>query len=555
MDHPDDIVRDVRWLTHTIMISFIVFIVICIGILAAVPPVSRDALTHHLAIPKLYLANGGIYEIPDAIASYFPMNIDLLYMIPLMIGNDIGAKYIHFGFALLTAALLYVYLSRRLGALYGTIGILLFLSLPIIVKLSISVYVDLALIFFSFAAQLSLLKWKTSGYRIRFLVISAVLCGAAMGTKYNGIVVCILLVFSTGYIYAQSSPAKDSQTQPFKEMRNASLYCFLYLLIALVVFSPWVIRNCLWTGNPLYPLYDKLFNPSSPYIETSLNPFLIRKLVYQEEWLDILLVPLRIFFAGKDDVPALFDGRLNPYLLILAPIGMLFRGKVESRQVRLEKRIFTGFAILFVIIVYFTRDMRIRYISPAIPALVIISVYGIHNIINRINRLDNRLMKKAAVILCGVAGMICIVQNGSYLYAQFGIVKPIDYLSGKVDRQQYIEEFRPEYAVIRHINNNLPEKAKIFGLFVGNRRYYFDRATIIDHEKFKSIIKTSSTEDDIVNAFNTMHATHIIVGVDHFYKWISANFSESEKRRITIFFNQKVKMLISKNNYILYEIY
>ena len=44
------------------------FLVVLIGsiiILSSVPPISRDALTHHLAVPKLYLKHGGIYEIPE----------------------------------------------------------------------------------------------------------------------------------------------------------------------------------------------------------------------------------------------------------------------------------------------------------------------------------------------------------------------------------------------------------------------------------------------------------------------------------------------------------
>ena len=33
-------------------------------ILNLTPPISRDALIHHLAIPKLWLKHGGFYEIP-----------------------------------------------------------------------------------------------------------------------------------------------------------------------------------------------------------------------------------------------------------------------------------------------------------------------------------------------------------------------------------------------------------------------------------------------------------------------------------------------------------
>lgn len=40
--------------------------------LAYTPPFSRDALIHHLQLPKLYLLHGGIYEIPELVFSYYP---------------------------------------------------------------------------------------------------------------------------------------------------------------------------------------------------------------------------------------------------------------------------------------------------------------------------------------------------------------------------------------------------------------------------------------------------------------------------------------------------
>ncbi|MEE9118969.1 MAG: hypothetical protein V3U02_10310, partial [Calditrichia bacterium] len=120
------------------LIIFLLALISSIAILSYVPPVSKDALTHHLAVPKLYLNHGGIYEIPSLEFSYYPMNIDLLYMIPLYLGNDILAKYIHFTFALLTGWLIFDYLKRRINNLSALFGALLFLSIPIIVKLSVT---------------------------------------------------------------------------------------------------------------------------------------------------------------------------------------------------------------------------------------------------------------------------------------------------------------------------------------------------------------------------------------------------------------------------------
>ena len=88
-------------------------------LLASVPPVSRDALTHHLAVPRLWVENGGIYEIPHILFSYYPQLLDLLYTLPLLAGNDIAAKYIHMLFGLATALMIFLFVRRRIGAAWG----------------------------------------------------------------------------------------------------------------------------------------------------------------------------------------------------------------------------------------------------------------------------------------------------------------------------------------------------------------------------------------------------------------------------------------------------
>ena len=166
---------------QSVLLLLLIVLFFSIIMLASVPPVSRDALTHHLIIPKLYLQHGSIYEIPSIVFSYYPMNLDLLYMIPLYFGNDIAPKFLHFIFALLTAWLIFGYLRKRLDMGWALVGGIFFLSLPMIVKLSITVYVDLGLIFFSTASIMSLLKWIESRYQIKFLILSAACCGLALG--------------------------------------------------------------------------------------------------------------------------------------------------------------------------------------------------------------------------------------------------------------------------------------------------------------------------------------------------------------------------------------
>ena len=92
----------------------------------------------------------------------------MLYLGPLLIGQDQLAKVIHFFFALGTAYLVYGYLKKRLSIEYGYVGVLFFLGTPIIVKLSTTVYVDLGLVFFSTASLLLIFRWLDD-QRVRWL--------------------------------------------------------------------------------------------------------------------------------------------------------------------------------------------------------------------------------------------------------------------------------------------------------------------------------------------------------------------------------------------------
>ncbi|TAJ79930.1 hypothetical protein EPO44_19030, partial [bacterium] len=63
-----------RWtLPLWLLILLILSVEVILGLL---PPTARDELTHHLAIPKLYVKAGRIYEIPFAPYSYYPMLLD-----------------------------------------------------------------------------------------------------------------------------------------------------------------------------------------------------------------------------------------------------------------------------------------------------------------------------------------------------------------------------------------------------------------------------------------------------------------------------------------------
>ncbi len=82
-----------------------------------------------------------------------------------------------------------------------------------------------------------LFRWMETGFRMKTIVFSAVFCGLAMGTKYNGLVSFFLLTLFVPFLYSRH----DFGKRP--------------------IFSSRMIRNYNWKNNPIYPLYDNWFNP------------------------------------------------------------------------------------------------------------------------------------------------------------------------------------------------------------------------------------------------------------------------------------------------------
>jgi hypothetical protein len=452
-------------------------VILSLVLLACTPPFDRDGLIHHLQIPKLYLQHGGIYEIPELVFSYYPMNLDLLYMGALWLGSDILPKYIHMAFALATAMLIFFHLKKRLPDTYAWLGAVFFLSIPVIVKLSITVYVDLGLVFFSTAALLLLFRWLETR-QLRHLLLAGFCCGLGIGTKYNGLLVLFILTVMVPVLFIRSQEQKEKSA--LLAMKAAMLFCCAALLAA----SPWLIRNAAWTGNPVYPLYSGFFNraaaPATEQADTGTKAakpegggvrgvFATRHVLYGENIWQLLLLPVRIFFhEAQDDDPRYFDGRLNPFLLLLPLTALLFL-KEADRPARLEQAAMAAFCLLYFLYAFNMEVLRIRYLVPMVPFLVILSMHGLHRL---------ELMAKTrnlAFAVWFIPVVFMLTWNGLYIRQQFEKNDPFSYLSGRLSRDEYLAKQIPEYPLLQHINSKLPESAKILCIFIGWRGYYINR--------------------------------------------------------------------------------
>jgi 4-amino-4-deoxy-L-arabinose transferase-like glycosyltransferase len=533
--------------------------------LASVPPVSRDALTHHLAVPKLWVEHGGIREIPEIAFSYYPQLVDILYTLPLIFGHDIAAKYIHLAFALLTALLIFLFVRRRLGAAWGALSGLLFLTVPVIMRLSVTVYVDLGLVFFMTGALFASVIWLEDPAKTRWLVIAALCGGLALSTKYNALLSFLVLSLLAPFFFLNSSENSDN------EQLNAVKFGVLLVSIAVLVFSPWLIRNYSLTGNPIYPLMPGLF-PVQEQVESQrpqsaedharlaiaesaknqpgpLGPLLTRRLVYEESLGYTLLIPLRIFFEGKDNEPKYFDGRLNPLLLIL-PLALLFMARREGFRYP-EVMFFASFSGLVILLTSMTTDMRIRWIAPIIPPLIVLATYALHVINVWLSK--NARPQVMANAATGALVALFLLPNFMYARDLYHEIDPLPYLTGKQDRDAYIRQHRPEYAAIDHANQVVPAGQKVLGLYLGNRRYYFSVDAILVNAVFTSIAENADSGQAIADQLTELGYSHIVVHNDLLQQWLETTDAATQAH-VNEFAGTRLRRLVLEGGYGLYEI-
>lgn len=490
-------------------------ITVYLAVLGCLPPLARDELLHHLAIPSIWLEHG-FKELPWAAFSYYPMNVDLLYLAPLALKADYLAHHIHLFLGLATAGLIWLSLrsQNRAAALWGA---LFFISLPAVQRLGISAYSDLGLCFFIAAALWMAFKWDGRSFN-RWFFGSAAALGLALGTKYNGL---LGLPFFAGAICWLAHRAGLSF---WAGLGRAFIYCGL----ALMIFGPWPAKNWLLTGNPLYPLYNNLFGlPALSNESLSLDLFTIRARLYRETPLEIFTAPLRAFFQGRDHDPKYFDGTLNGALILLPLIllpGAWKAGRLPERAAEAAKTgplLGAGLAIYWITAVFLTVDFRVRYMLPAVPPLVVLAALGL-----------NRLARRSRIIAV-LAGAAVLLPNFYYSLALWRELAPGAYLSGRENRDEFLARRLEYYPALAAINHNLSGQDRVLFLFAGSAGYYCQKPyyyhTMYNGEAVRPLLQPGATPEAVARELAARPTTYILLAKDRWRRYTEEIMTPAEK--------------------------
>ncbi|MCB0208394.1 MAG: hypothetical protein KDJ52_03665, partial [Anaerolineae bacterium] len=504
---------------HPLVTLYLTLIGLLALSIALLPPADWDGLFYHLTAPKLYLQAGRIVSGIDIPHFSFPSLMEMLFAWAMLLRSDIAAKLLHFSFGLLLAGLVYLTARRFLGQKSAWPAVVILASMPMLGTLAGWAYNDLALAFYQLASLYTVLcflqiadshqRSATNGqpsavtnYQLSFVILSAIFAGLAMGLKYTSfvtpVVVGLLLLRS-----ALGTPAHALRS-PLSALTPFLLFC----LVALLVASPWYLRNWVFTGNPVYPFLYGLFGGS--FWDN-----------FRAEWYaaagtgigwrpsTLLGLPWLLSLGVRD--ANYWDGRTGPLLLLFLPLVIgwtLFRR--GDRPAALNALVFyvaAHFAFWTLGVIWSKALWQSRLLLPGLVGLAPLAGW----VWSELPRLDlpqfsfSRFINIAVVLTLALT----IIDVGLLTMK----IDPLPYLVGLESRDRYLtRQLGAYYATMQQINTDLPPGATIVFLWEP-RSYYCQRDCRPDSilDEFPHLVDQYQSADAIARNWRQAGVTHVLI--------------------------------------------
>jgi len=332
---------------------------------AMLPPVDFDVRAYHLVGPKEFFNTGRITFLPHNVYTSFPFLTEMLCLLGMVLRNDwyrgaMAGQAVLAAFAPLTAVALYAAGRRWFSPRVGWMAAAIHLTTPWIYRISIIAYAEGGLTFYLFATLLAVaigieqFGQEKPAARRAFL-LAGLLAGSAMACKYTGLVQVVIPLGLA--VLAAPLAVRPLVRLPWSSAVPPVL-CFS-AGVALTI-GPWLLKNALETGNPVYPLAYSIFGGRD--WDADLNA----------KWKHAHSAPnyaISDVGAKVIDVTAKSDW-LSPLLYGLAPLSLLV-----TRHRRRIGALWLYAAFLFWAYWLFTHRID-RFWVPMIPVISLLAGIG-----------------------------------------------------------------------------------------------------------------------------------------------------------------------------------
>ncbi len=483
--------------------------------LAALPPISRDAMNHHLFLPSLWLEQGAVFRPSWAHFFSYPYLVETLYaLVGGTAGLRLGRLVSLSGLVAAAACAAKVAGGGRRGAM----AVLVLLSIPELLRNGSWAFSDTYLVLFSLLALRELVL--PDGERWRALLWAS----AAGCCKYNG----ALLVALVGAAILIRGGRRWTRREA--------------LLAAAAVAVPavtWMLPNIIQWGNPFYPRLAGVFGGVERSARAAGLMADYRAYTSAIHGVgDVLLLPLRISMGGEWDNPRLFDGSSGPLLLAGALLSLW---GARSRRTA----ILLPLAYLVAAQAVLGPVVRVRYLLPGLAMLSVSAGAGLWGLLRR---------GRTAAALTWVLVAICTGWSAMWLGHLYRAGRPWDYRGDG----EYLERVLPYYSFYRECDGVLEETDLTFLVNMGNRAYYFPSQVRFDPERFPmtflEMFWGGLDAGEAAAELRGMGVTHIALNMNYTVDNLMVELEAGRARECSKMFARWTEPLVTMGPYCLLEV-
>jgi hypothetical protein len=451
------------------------------AIASPAPPVAKDTLLYHFALPNAFVTQHSNAIVQGNIASYLALGAEMQYVWAMLLGNivnprvaEVSAGFI--GPLLLMQLVRAIYrwaIQLEISRTPSLITAFVVAAIPTAYHVASSGYIDLSLALYVTLATYALTRWwKESTWGWTILV--AIFLGAAFSIKLTAVFVFAAFAL---IILLRARAAKDPvATAPGSEGASVvpgpgrvAVMGFAALLLAGVIASPWYIRTWVATGSPVFPFYMSIWPGKAEGwdVERS-NLFQAMNSQYggaDVNKLNYLTAPVRVSVMAQPEQPANYDGVLGPALLIGLPLLIFALWKLD---LAVEIKIMVGVAGIMYLFWLFSSE-QLRYLLPVAPMLAIAIVASAEKIGGRVAQ-----VAKYALIAASVCGLLTTL-------AWFAQKAPLRVVLGGETRDEYLTRNLDYYSYYRWINTETAPDARVWLINMRRDTYHIERAVFSDY--------------------------------------------------------------------------
>jgi hypothetical protein len=448
---------------NNILLGILFFLIIAASFSAFMPPYRGDAIASHLPAAKI-IAEGGIFGekwnrliSPNFIG--FPMLIETLYALVVIIHDFTLAHLIHYQIFLAMLLVIYVFLRERFSKIYGLMGcILIFGIFELVVNATVA-YVDAAMVSFDIAGFLIFIDWFFSNKK-RSLVLSALLLGLGASVKYlslfNLIIIGLFFLFKVVFIDGKKVG---------EIFKTGSVFLFVFLIAG----GFWYFKNLIFYNNPFYPFVLNLFssNTSSYFnAEIEMVKFSFSPLYPRSLW-GFLTMPFRVF-NEPHYYPVLFGFIIMPFMFFIRKIDMIRKNKKIILFLFL-------YILIFFALWYFSGIQIRRYSMDGQVVLMILAAIIIASVLIKMTeRIKLVWIVILAVLVSAPLFFAAAFYEDSYLL-KYGKLQ-IRYILGLDSKYDFysFQNAGEEFFISEYINKNLINENIINDLCIDEGNFLLD---------------------------------------------------------------------------------